>query len=127
MDWASFGGAGMEIGKFLLPVLSTVLVIVLSALAKKLVDKLGVNRSVQIDEMIDKYVAIGVKAAERVATNKIGSSETLRSGDKMSLATKTVLSELEQSGIKGVAEELIKARIEHYLEVKDPKEKPKVQ
>lgn len=105
--------------EFLLPVLGTILTIVLAALAKKYIGKLGVERSDKIDTMIDKYVGIGIDAAEKVAVNyakAIGiPGATLSGGTKKRNALNTVLIELEQSGIKGVAEELISARIEAAL------------
>ncbi|HUS89616.1 MAG TPA: phage holin, LLH family [Desulfosporosinus sp.] len=122
MDWSNLGGTGLEVLNFLLPVLSSAIVIVLSALAKKWVDKLGLERSERVDTMIDKYVGLAIHAAERTATKKIGGME-LDGRDKLSLATRTVLGELEQSGLKGIGEELIKARIESYLEVRNPESK----
>lgn len=117
MDWSALGGAGIEILKFLLPFLSTIVVLVLSALAKKHIEKLGLDRSDRIDDMIDRYVPLAVNAAQRVAEKKLLGKE-LDKKDKLALATSTVLGELEQSGLKGVGEELIKARIENWLEVK---------
>ena len=119
MDFGSLGGAGLELLKFSLPVFSAVLVIVLSALAKKAVDKMGLERSERIDNMIDKYVGMGVNAAERVANKRV-TGKDLDGRDKLAMATSTVLAELEQSGLKGVGEELIKARIENYLEISKP-------
>ena len=115
-DMTMLGGAGWELLKFLLPIVSSVLILVLSALGKKHVEKLGIERSERVDAMIDKYVEIGVNAAQRVATKKVD-GRTLDRKDKMALATKTVLEELEQSCLKGVGETLIKARIESFLEV----------
>ena len=123
MDLGSLGGAGLEVLKFLLPVITTVLIVAISAYAKKGVDKMGLERSKEIDAMIDKYVEIGVNSAARVANKKIGGRE-LDKKDKLALATSTVLGELEQSGLKGIGEELIKARIESFLEVKRPSDKP---
>ncbi len=115
-----FSDVALVLLQFILPVVSSVLVVVLTALAKKWLDKLGVERSVKIDDMIDRYVDIGVKYAERVAQKKLdGRAEALTGPEKRSLAVNTVLAELEQSGIKGVTEQLIKARIEKMLQDKE--------
>ncbi len=113
--WAS---VGFEVLGAILPILATVVTLALTALVKKGVDKLGLTRSQDIDAMIDKYVGIGINYAEKAAANKLGG----RSHDgesKMVLAVKTVLDELGQSGIAGVAEDLIVARIENALHEKD--------
>jgi hypothetical protein len=111
--------------EFLLPVLGTILTIVAAALAKKYIGKLGVERSEKVDAMIDKYVGIGVDAAKKVAANYLAANgQKLPGGSKKAKAVSTVLSELEQSGIKGVAEELISARIEAWLENKEPGKSP---
>lgn len=114
MDWKS---GGLQVLGWMLPVLSSVLVVLLSALAKKLLDKLNLEHEGKIDLMIDKYVAVGVKNAERWANTFIVKPA---SSDKLGMAVKTVLDELEASGVKGVAEALIKARIEALLEGEKP-------
>jgi len=112
--WATLG-AGVLAG--ILPLLATVLTVAVAALAKKGVDKLGIKRSQDIDDMIDKYVGIGVGYAERYAKSKLAADGTKVGGnDKLALAVKSVMGELDQSGIKGVAENLIVARIESALE-----------
>ena len=105
---------GLEVFSFIVPLLATVITIAISALLKKGVDRLGVKRSQEVDDMIDKYVGIGVSYAKQAAEKKLEGRE-LTSGDKLGLATKTVLGELKQSGVKGVAEDLIVARIEAML------------
>lgn len=105
---------GLPLLKYLLPLLATLLTFLGSYAAKKLLDKLGVNRSEQIDAMIDKYVGIGVKYAQSAADNKLLGYD-MTGKDKLQLAVGTVLRELEQSGITKVGEELIKSRIEAYL------------
>ena len=72
--------------------------------------------------MIDRYVRMGVNAAEVLGTKYLAAQgHKITSGSKKAKAVKTVLSELEQSGIKGIAEELISDRIEHWLEVNGKK------
>lgn len=106
---------------FLLPILATVITLLLAALAKKYIGKLGIERSDKVDAMIDKYVGLGVDAAEKAADNYLAANGTkLSSGTKKANAINTVFLELEQSGIKGVAEELISARIEALLNSKEP-------
>lgn len=116
MDWSMLGGAGLEILKAVTPFIAIVLTIALSGLAKKNVQRLGIERSKDVDDMIDKYVGIGVNYVKRVAEKKLDGRE-LDKKDKLALATKTVLGELDQSGLKGIGEDLIKARIENWLEV----------
>ena len=112
----------LPILEWVLPVVSAVLAIVLVALAKKYIGKLGIERSERIDDMLDNYVGMGVRAAERAALAAIKAQQGNMTGEsKKAHAVKVVLAELEQSGIKGVAEDLIAARIEAYLEDTDPK------
>ena len=111
--------------EFALPILSVILTIVAAALAKKWLKKLGVESSEKVDAMIDNYVEKGVLAAERAASAYITVSQgKMPGGDKKAHAIKVVLGELEQSGLKDVAKELIAARIEAYLEGKEPGKLP---
>ena len=106
---------------WVLPVAAAVITIALVALAKKHVGKLGIERSIAVDDMIDRYVAMGVKAAERAASAAIATQTgKLDGSSKKAVAVKVVLNELEQSGVKGVAEQLIGQRIEAFLEDKEP-------
>jgi secreted Zn-dependent insulinase-like peptidase len=115
MDWSSLGAAGLEVLKFVLPIISSVLLVVVTAFVKRWLDKMGVERSATIDKMIDEYVTIGINYADRAARLKLD-GKVLGPNDKLALATKAVLAELDQSKIKGVTEELIRARIESTLE-----------
>jgi len=102
---------------YLLPVIFSILTILATAATKHLLTKWGVDRSQKIDRMIDDYVEKGVQYAEvsaRKYLNEKGSS--MPSDDKRLKAVRVVMDELEQSGLTGVAEELITARIESYLE-----------
>lgn len=117
MDWSSLGAVGFQLLKFLLPVFSSILVVVLTALVKRWVDKMGLDRSERIDSFIDKYVKIAVDSAEKISSSKL--TAEIKGNDKLRLAVSTVLEELEQSGLKGVGEDLIKARIEAYLQSKE--------
>jgi len=106
---------------WVLPVVAAILTIALVALAKKHVGKLGIERSKVVDDMIDRYVSMGVSAAERAGAAALAAQgQKLPGSSKKSVAVKVVLAELEQSGVKGVAEQLIKARIEAFLEDKEP-------
>lgn len=116
----SWGAMGLDVLQFLLPIFGTILTIVLAALARKALQKAGIERSNQIDAMIDKYVGIGVNFADRAATKKLG-GRAYKGEDKMRLAITTVMGELEQSGLKKVGEDLIRARIEDYLHVGEAK------
>lgn len=111
--WSTLGAGILE---GILPLLATVITVALAALVKKGIDKLGVKRSQDVDDMIDKYVGIGIGYAKQYAANKLkAGGSALRGGDKLGIAVKTVMGELDQSGITGVAESLIVARIESAL------------
>lgn len=108
----------MEVGAFVLPVLATILTVLGTAFAKKMLDKMGIERSEKIDDMIDKYVALGVESAQRFGEKKLDGGRDMAGRDKLTMAISTVLRELDQSGVKGVGEELIRHRIESYLGIK---------
>ena len=101
---------------WLLPAIGGLLAILGVVAAKKLLDWLGVKRSEQVDAMIDKYVRVGVNAATVAATKYAQATNSkMAGGTKKAKAVKVVLDELNQSGITGVAEELISNRIESWL------------
>lgn len=112
MDWSAIG---LPIVQFVLPILGTILASLAVVALKKLLNKLGLEENAKIDSMIDHYVHVGVNHAEKAASKLIETKLSLSGNDKMNLAVTTVLKELEESGIKSVGEELIKARIEAYL------------
>jgi len=106
----------------LMPVIAGVLTILIAIGSKKLMDKWGVERSEKIDGMIDTYVKKGVDYAEVIARKYIAENSVPMTGpSKKAKAIKVVMDELKQSGIAGVAEELVVARIESWLEVKGHK------
>lgn len=107
----------LVLGQYLLPVLAGILVLLGIAGIKKLLDKWGVQRSEAIDDMIDNYVRKGVNFAEVMARKYLAANNAKMSGEsKQAKAVKVVMDELEQSGVKGVAEDLVIARIESWLE-----------
>lgn len=114
MEWSA---VGMEVLKFALPIIATIASALVPLLIKKLLDNMGLSRNAQLDATIDKYVDIGVKYAERAANRKLSGDMTGK--DKSALAVRTVLGELEKAGITKIGEELIRARIEAYLESPD--------
>lgn len=107
---------------YLLPVIAAILTIIAPVLVKKLLDKWGIERSERIDAMIDKYVGIGVNAAE-VAGRKylLANHGGMSSDDKKAKAIKVVMDELKQAGVTGVATDLVSSRIESWLEDKGHK------
>jgi hypothetical protein len=106
----------------LLPVICGILAILIAAGSKKLMDKWGVERSEKIDAMIDNYVGKGVDYAEVIARKYMSENgEAMSGGSKKSKAVNVVMEELKQSGITGVAEDLVVARIESWLEVEGHK------
>lgn len=115
MDWST---VGLQVAQFLLPILGTVLSALAVVAVKKLVSYIGLKENEKIDELIDRYVVVGVNSAQKAASKLVEAK--MPSKDKLNLAVSTVLRELEESGVKGVAHELIAARIEAYLQVKDP-------
>lgn len=108
----------MVIGSHLLPLIAGILAILIIAGLKKLMDKWGIERSDKIDTMLDTYVNKGIDVAE-VAARKYFAENGAKMGgsDKKSKAINVVMEELKQSGITGVAEQLITDRIEGWLEV----------
>lgn len=101
------------------PIIAGVLTILIAAGSKKLLDKWGLERSAQIDGMIDNYAQKAVDYAEVLGRNYLTLNSTKLSGaSKKANAVSMVLKELEKSGITNVAEQVISARIEHWLEVK---------
>lgn len=108
----------LTIAPYTLPVVLGILTVLLIAGAKKLLDKWGIERSDKIDEMIDKYVNYGIDFAEVAATKYLqAQGEKMNGNDKKAKAIGVVLEELKQSGVTGVAEDLISARIESWLKV----------
>lgn len=104
---------------FLLPIIASVLTIVLSRLAVKAMDRMGVEHSKEVDAMIDKYVGIGINYAQQYAEKKLGGDVDVSGSDKKALAVKTILAELDKSGLKNVAHDLIVGRIEAALQSGD--------
>jgi hypothetical protein len=105
-----------------LPTIATAIGIILIALLRKGLKKLGLEENRQLDDMIDRYVQIGVNAAEKKATNAIKEKlATMSPEQKLESATAMILAELEAAGIKDVGPALIKTRIESYLNMVDPK------
>ena len=107
----------VALGPYLLPIIAAILTLLLAAGLRKLLEKLGVDRSEKIDGMIEKYVGIGVDVAE-VAGRKFlaAHGEKMDGGSKKAKAVKVVMDELQQSGVTDVAESLITNRIESWLE-----------
>lgn len=104
--------------KYLLPVIAGILAILLAAGSKKLMDKFGIERSEKIDAMLDTYVGKGVDYAEVMARKYLSENgDVMTGGSKKTKAVSVVMEELKQSGITGVAEALVVARIESWLEV----------
>lgn len=106
---------GLSLLDFLLPTIAAIIAALAIAGVKAALDKMGVQRSKAIDDMIDRYIPIGINYAQRVAEKKLDGRD-LQSNDKLGIAVKTVLGELEQSGIKSVGEDLIVSRIEAALQ-----------
>ena len=107
---------------YLLPVIGGIASILLVAGAKKLMDKWGIERSVRIDSMMDDYVHKGINYAEVTARKYLAmNGEKMNGVSKKAKAVNVVMAELKQAGITNVAEELIIARVESWLEDKGHK------
>lgn len=107
---------------WLSPILVSVLTLVLTTLAKKWLDKLGVERTAKTDELVTNLVSNAVLAAERYGQLKLKEHGAAVTGsDKKTEAVKIVLGQLESAGIKDVAQKVIEDRIEAVLESKNPK------
>jgi hypothetical protein len=113
---------GLGLLDFLLPTISAILTALAIVGVKAALDKVGIARSKEIDEMVDKYVKVGVNYAQRYAEKKLDGRD-LTPEDKLGIAVKTVLGELEQSKIKNVAHDLIVGRVEAALQTGDVRTK----
>ena len=107
---------------WLSPVIVAVLTIVATALAKKALDKMGVERTAKTDELVTSLVGNAVLATQRIAELKLREQGLKLAGtDKKAEAVKIVLDQLEAAGIKDVARKVIENRIEAVLQRDDPK------
>lgn len=105
--------------KYLLPVIAGILAILMIVGVRKLMEKWGIERSERIDAMIDTYVHKGVNFAEVMARKYMTKNLDKMGGtSKRAKAVTVVMDELKQSGITDVAEDLVVARIESWLEDK---------
>jgi hypothetical protein len=110
---------------WLSPVIIAVLTILATALAKKLLDKLGVERTAKTDELVTNLVGNAVSTVERVAMLKLKEHGLKLAGsDKKAEAVKIVLDELQAAGIRDVARKVVENRIEAFLHINDPKVSP---
>ena len=109
---------GMTLLGYLLPVIASIITLFLMAGARKLLEKMGIERTEKIDGLIDKYVEVGVTAAEIAARKHLAiSGEKMDSEDKKLKAIDAVMAELKQSGLLDVSKEIIVNRIENWLEL----------
>ena len=116
------GDVGLEIVKAVIGILAPVLSILLIALVKKALDKMGLERSAALNSLVEKHVADAVEYVERYANVLV--DQKISSSSKASMATKTVMDELKKAGVTNVAEDFIRRRIEAYLEIKHPSTRP---
>lgn len=107
---------------WLSPVIVAVLTIVATALAKKALDKMGVERTAKTDELVTSLVGNAVLATQRIAELKLKEQGLKLAGtDKKAEAVKIVLDQLEAAGIRDVAKKVVEDRIEAVLQKNDPK------
>jgi hypothetical protein len=107
---------------WLSPVIVAALTVIVTALAKKALDKMGVERTAKTDELVTNLVGNAVLAAERLAKVQAAKAGIkLEGSDKKAEAVKIVLDQLEAAGIRDVARKVIENRIEAVLEAKAPK------
>ena len=110
---------------WLSPVIVAVLTIVATALAKKALDKMGVERTAKTDELVTNLVGNAVAATNRIAQLKLAEQGVKLAGsDKKAEAVRIVLGQLESAGIRDVAQQVIEDRIEAILDLRDPKKVP---
>lgn len=101
------------------PILAGVVTILLAAGSKKLLDKWGLERTAQLDTMIDNYAEKAVAYAEVMGRHYLkASGKPFNGSSKKAQAVSLVMKELEKAGVTNVAEEVVSARIESWLEVK---------
>lgn len=102
---------------YVLPLLATLLTILVSVGVKKLIDKFGLDRTERVDDLIDKYVGVGINYAEVMARSYLSNTgDKMPSLTKKQKATKVVMNELKKAGVLDVTQELVSARIESWLE-----------
>lgn len=107
---------------WLSPVIVAVLTIVATALAKKMLDKMGVERTAKVDELVTNLATNAVLAVEKVALTKLASEGAKVSGnDKKTEAVRAILGQLEAAGIRDVAKKVVEDRVEAALMSKLPK------
>lgn len=106
---------------WLSPVIVAVLTIVATALAKKLLDKMGVERTAKIDELVTSLARNSVLAVEKVALNKLAAGQKVPGVDKKADAVQAILGQLEAAGIRDVALKVVEDRVEAALMEKLPK------
>jgi hypothetical protein len=106
---------GIPVLTLLLPVIGAALTALLIWGGRKGLAKLNMNTP-DMDARLQEYVKIGVNYADAWARQKLAETGAKPAPtDKLGLATKTVLTELEKSGLAKVGTDLIVARIESYL------------
>lgn len=111
----------MEIFASILPVVLNVLLPVITVLVawgvRQLVKKLDVESKVKVDELVDKVVARAVDCVEQLnqvsakLNQPVGSSQ-----DKLVHAINIVAGELQTLGITQVTGDIIRTKIEAYLQ-----------
>lgn len=112
----------LSILAWLSPILVSVLTLVLTALVKKWLDKLGVERTLKTDELVTNLVTMSIASVEKVALNKLKETQSTTAGtDKKAQAVNMVLGQLEAAGIKDVAKKVVEDRIEALLHINAPK------
>lgn len=92
----------------------SVLLFALTALATKLFQRAGLKLSQDQETAFDAIIAKGISAAEEAAHKAIGGIK-LTGDDKLGVALKFVLSQIDAQGLAKKGEDLIKDRIHSAL------------
>lgn len=110
-----FESIGIPVLTVLLPVIAALVTALLVWGGRKLLKHFNISNA-DLDARLQDYVKIGVDYANAWAVQRLKATGTKpASEDKLGLATRTVLGELDKAGITKVGADLIIARIESFL------------
>lgn len=99
----------------LVNVVGTILGIVLTAVAVKVFQKLGLNLTQDQESAYQSAIMNGIGLAEEKAHQALAGGKKVASDDKLSMAMKFALIQIEQTGLEAKTEDWIRDRIHAAL------------
>ena len=93
-------------------ILGTPLVLFLTLLARKQLNKLGITNTAAIEALVAGVVQQGVMYAEQEAARKAAEGDAADTGTKMEMATNFIILQLEALGLAEMARDELVRRIE---------------